>query len=72
MSAFEATSGGEHAGPSLGLYALGSLEGADLEAVERHLLTCTDCRAECDQLMAVTGLLDLLTPDDVDTAPPAG
>ena len=41
----------------LALYALGTLEGADLAAVEAHLKDCPQCRAELERLRGDAALL---------------
>lgn len=48
----------------LGAYLLGSLAPAERAAVDRHLATCADCRAELASLAPLPGLLGRLTPDE--------
>jgi anti-sigma-K factor RskA len=43
----------------LALYALGSLEGAELHVLEKHLNECASCRQELEQLRGDLGLLGL-------------
>jgi anti-sigma-K factor RskA len=43
----------------LALYALGSLEGEELSAMERHLEECASCRRELEQLRGDLGMLAL-------------
>jgi hypothetical protein len=46
----------------LGAYALGGLEPAEHDEVERHLSACPACRAALDELAPLTRLLDLVDP----------
>jgi anti-sigma factor RsiW len=48
----------------LGAYLLGSLAPAERAAVDRHLSTCADCRAELASLAPLPGLLGRLAPDE--------
>ncbi|GEL24939.1 hypothetical protein PSU4_38930 [Pseudonocardia sulfidoxydans NBRC 16205] len=48
----------------LGAYLLGSLAPAERVAVDSHLATCADCRAELASLAPLPGLLGRLTPDE--------
>ncbi|GAY12787.1 anti-sigma factor [Pseudonocardia sp. N23] len=48
----------------LGAYLLGSLAPAERSAVDRHLATCADCRAELASLAPLPGLLGRLAPDE--------
>ena len=43
----------------LALYALGSLQGEEQAALERHLQSCADCRTESEQLRGDAALLAL-------------
>jgi anti-sigma-K factor RskA len=45
----------------LALYSLGSLEGAEREALEKHLESCTSCRRELELLRGDSSLLALTT-----------
>jgi anti-sigma-K factor RskA len=45
----------------LTLYAMGSLEGTEREALEKHLEDCSSCRRELDQIRGDLGLLALTT-----------
>ena len=45
----------------LALYALGSLQGEELAALEKHLQECSSCRRELEQLRGDMGLLALAT-----------
>ena len=51
----------------LALYALGSLQGDELAALEKHLEECASCRRELEQLRGDMGLLALVTAG---SAPP--
>lgn len=46
-------------------YAIGALDGEELERVSRHLEECASCRRELQQLLALVGVL-------ADVAPPRG
>jgi hypothetical protein len=48
----------------LGAYALHALEHAEVDAVQRHLGDCPQCRAELRELEFTASLLSLLTADD--------
>ncbi|AEA22923.1 anti-sigma factor family protein [Pseudonocardia dioxanivorans] len=48
----------------LGSYLLGSLSPAEHAAVDRHLLTCAECRAEIASLAPLPGLLGRLTVEE--------
>lgn len=48
---------GEHVRDDLSLYALGLLEGEEVAAVERHLASCGECRAELETYDTVVGAL---------------
>jgi len=52
----------------LALYALGSLEGSERQALQAHLAQCAACRRELQQLCSDMGLLALAT---MGPAPPA-
>ena len=45
----------------LALYALGSLEGSERQALQVHLAQCAACRRELQQLSSAMGLLGLAT-----------
>ena len=47
---------------SLPLYALGLLDGAEVNLVEGHLPTCAACRRELAALAATVGLLAFAAP----------
>ena len=53
--------GHEQFAEGLALYALGSLEGDEVDAVERHLEECTACRQELARLEGDMALLALTT-----------
>ena len=48
----------------LGAYLLGGLEPADVEAFDRHLESCAECRAELDELASLPALLDAVPVSD--------
>ena len=48
----------------LGAYLLGGLEQADVEAFDRHLESCAECRAELDELASLPALLDAVPVSD--------
>lgn len=48
----------------LGAYLLGGLEPADVEAFDRHLDSCAECRAELDELASIPALLDAVPVSD--------
>ncbi len=48
----------------IGAYLVGSLSPAEHTALERHLNTCADCRAEVAALAALPGLLGRLDADE--------
>jgi anti-sigma-K factor RskA len=52
----------EHVSDWLPLYALGALEPDELAQVDAHLPTCAGCRAEADELLALTGSLASAVP----------
>jgi len=56
----------------LGVYVLGSLDGAERSAVEAHLAECASCRARQRELAPLPGLLGRLTAEQVEalSAPP--
>lgn len=52
----------------LGAYALDAVDDDERDAVERHLATCADCRAEVDQHLSVAAMLaqaDTPVPDNL-------
>lgn len=49
----------------LGLFVLGALPLDEHLEVDQHLAGCGPCRAECDELGELPGLLSLLSEDDV-------
>jgi anti-sigma factor RsiW len=51
----------EQFGEDLALHALGGLDGADLQALEKHLEACAACRRELEQLRGDSRLLALTT-----------
>ncbi|MGQ0776320.1 MAG: anti-sigma factor family protein [Pseudonocardiales bacterium] len=55
----------------LGAYALGQLTGEESRAVQAHLQTCADCRAEVDALVPVAAALRTVDPDWLEETPPA-
>ena len=54
---------------SLGLYALGMLDGPERVALEAHLEGCADCRDEASSLAGVASVLPLADPERLRTAP---
>ena len=52
-------------GTLLGGYVLGALDPAEMEAVRRHLETCSQCAREHRKLSGVPSLLDRIEPGDV-------
>ncbi len=52
---------------SLGSWAMGHLEPSEREAVERHLESCAECRAEADSLKRTGALLELVDPETIDS-----
>ncbi len=54
---------------SLGVHALGMLEGRERAALEAHLEGCAECRDEASSLAAVAGLLPLADPERLGPAP---
>lgn len=55
----------------LGAYALGQLTGEEPRAIQAHLQTCADCRAEVDALVPVAAALRTVDPDWLEETPPA-
>lgn len=53
-------------------HALGLLDDADADAVERHLRACADCRREWDELRETTALLATVPPETLVDDPPVG
>lgn len=49
----------------LGAYVLGGLSEREQAAIEAHVTYCAGCRAECDDLAFVPGLLDLLPSAEI-------
>ena len=47
---------------SLGAWAMGQLDPGESEAVERHLDSCPECRAEAASLKETGALLELVDP----------
>jgi anti-sigma-K factor RskA len=47
---------------SLGAYLLGALDADEMKAVEAHVATCGECRAEIEQLEMLPALLDSVPP----------
>jgi predicted anti-sigma-YlaC factor YlaD len=56
----------------LGAHLLGGLDLAEAEAVEQHLVTCADCRAEAAELERLRTLLDEVPPEAFLDGPPDG
>jgi hypothetical protein len=57
----------------LGVYVLGGLRGRQEARVRTHLLRCTRCRADYEELAEVPALLDLINSEEAASAgTPAG
>ncbi|WNV89358.1 zf-HC2 domain-containing protein [Umezawaea sp. Da 62-37] len=56
----------------LGAYVLGALDEQEVRAVEDHLSTCPECRAELDDLRAVEASLGDVPPEALLDGPPEG
>ncbi len=65
------TSRCDHTRLLLGAYALGTLEPAEQQTVERHLASCPACTAETDELAAVVPILSTVSRDDVSAEAPS-
>ncbi|MEN3309509.1 MAG: hypothetical protein V7603_5711 [Micromonosporaceae bacterium] len=61
-----------HAGELLGPYALGVLDPAEAHAVEEHLASCAQCRAELADLSAMARALGEVPPEAFLDGPPEG
>ncbi|MFF0342070.1 anti-sigma factor family protein [Kribbella sp. NPDC004875] len=62
----------EHDRTELGAYALGALEPAEVAAVDEHLATCADCRAELAELTEMKDFLGEVPPEAFLDGPPEG
>jgi anti-sigma factor RsiW len=62
----------EHDRTQLGAYALGALEPAEVAAVDEHLATCAECRAELAELTEMKDLLGEVPPEAFLEGPPEG
>lgn len=60
----------EHGSTLLGAHLLGALDPAEADSVERHLVTCADCRAEAAELAKLRALLDEVPPEAFLDGPP--
>jgi predicted anti-sigma-YlaC factor YlaD len=60
----------EHGSTLLGAHLLGGLDPAEADAVEQHLVTCADCRAEAAELGRLLELLDEVPPEAFLDGPP--
>ncbi|MEV6271068.1 zf-HC2 domain-containing protein [Kribbella sp. NPDC051936] len=60
----------EHDRTQLGAYALGALDAAEAEAVDEHLVTCAECRAELAELTEVKDFLGEVPPEAFLDGPP--
>lgn len=60
----------EDATIALGAYVLGTLDEAERAAVDAHLRTCPECRAELAELAGLPALLDRLSLQDLGEAVP--
>uniref|UniRef100_UPI0039EF3C31 anti-sigma factor family protein n=1 Tax=Sinomonas sp. G460-2 TaxID=3393464 RepID=UPI0039EF3C31 len=45
---------------SLGAYLLGGLDADEARAVEEHVATCPECRAEIEELEVLPAMLDVV------------
>ncbi|TDW14391.1 anti-sigma factor family protein [Kribbella kalugense] len=62
----------EHDRTQLGAYALGALEPGEAEAVDEHLATCEECRAELAELNEMKDFLGEVPPEAFLEGPPEG
>jgi anti-sigma factor RsiW len=62
----------EHDRTQLGAYALGALEPAEVAAVDEHLATCAECRAELVELTEMKDFLGEVPPEAFLEGPPEG
>ncbi|MET9274573.1 zf-HC2 domain-containing protein [Kribbella sp. NPDC003557] len=62
----------EHDRTQLGAYALGALEPAEAAAVDEHLATCAECRAELAELAELKDFLGEVPPEAFLEGPPEG
>jgi hypothetical protein len=62
----------EHDRTQLGAYALGALEPGEVEAVDEHLATCAECRAELAELNEMKDFLGEVPPEAFLEGPPEG
>jgi hypothetical protein len=62
----------EHDRTQLGAYALGALEPGEAAAVDEHLATCEECRAELAELNELTDFLGEVPPEAFLEGPPEG
>jgi anti-sigma factor RsiW len=62
----------EHDRTQLGAYALGALEPAEAAAVDEHLATCAECRAELAELIEMKEFLGEVPPEAFLEGPPEG
>jgi anti-sigma factor RsiW len=62
----------EHDRTQLGAYALGALEPAEVAAVDEHLATCAECRAELAELTEMKDFLGEVPPEAFLEGPPEG
>jgi anti-sigma factor RsiW len=62
----------EHDRTQLGAYALGALEPAEVAAVDEHLATCAECRAELAELTEMKEFLGEVPPEAFLEGPPEG
>ncbi|TQJ05492.1 anti-sigma factor family protein [Amycolatopsis cihanbeyliensis] len=62
--------GNGHQAPLLGAYALGTLDTAEARAVQQHLASCPNCRAELDGLMEVRDMMGELPAEALLHGPP--
>jgi anti-sigma factor RsiW len=64
------TTSSEHVTESLGAYLFGALEEREVRAVDDHLATCAECRAQLDTLTELHGALGTVPPEALLEGPP--
>jgi len=64
------TTSSEHMTESLGAYLFGALEEREVRAVDDHLATCAECRAQLDTLTELHDALGTVPPEALLEGPP--